>query len=600
MRIRERFPAFAEGLSLFLLLAGFGVIQALIGGTRMVFCLPAYLLVGAAGMLLVFSMRRTKPAPCRLCLAVTALFFAYIIARALLSPVPYIARSDLYSAITALVVYFSFSLILTSGTARIVFVCGLLVFALAHVIVGAVQFRDGLNFMPISWLRRYDYGNRASGFYICPNHLAGFLEVIAILGLSVVCWSRWRVWAKLLIAYAVACCYAGLLMTGSRGGFLSATVSLLVFVVLSLVVLRRTTRKLFWQVTLVSLSAALILGGLATLFVTHSQALSGRAQVLFETTNIRRELWSAALDQWQVSPIVGTGSGTYLYYGRFFRTLAMQRDPVFVHNDYLHLLAEYGLIGAIGMACLVVVHLRRGFRNFARLGPKRVAVSERLFSNGLALNIGAISAIAAYAVHEALDFNLHIPANVLLLAFVFGILANDGAVRDRDLLPVSGMDFLWRLGVPALALTLMLASARLLPGEYYSEKARVAVRDNQPGVALLNGGRGLQYDPRNPDLYRRLGSARMQLGDLVGEPQAAASFYNDAALAFENAHAIAPQDEVYLLQLAGALDAAKRFDEAEWRLEQALQLDPHSESLLLYYKGHLELWRGPAAAEPQP
>ena len=591
MQLRERLPGLFEGVSLLLLLAAFITIQVLIGGTRMVFSLPAYLVVGAAAILTLVSLRVPKPGPCRVCLVVTALAFAYILGRALLSPAPYITRSDVFSALAALAVYFAFAVVLTGGTARMWFLTGLLVFALGHIFVGAIQFRDGTNFMPISWLQRYDYGTRASGFYVCPNHLAGLLEVIGVIGLSVVCWSRWPGWAKLLLAYVVACCYIGVIITGSRGGYLSAGASLVVFAVLSLVVLRRTAPKLFWKVTALSALAAIVLGGAIAWSITNHDYLSGRAQAMFEKTNIRRDLWRAAIEQWKINPAIGTGSATYLYYGRYFRMPGMQRDPVYVHNDYLQLLAEYGIVGAAAMGLAIVFHVRRGLRSFSRLGPKRVAVSQRLFSNGLALNIGALAAVAAYAVHEALDFNLHIPANALLLAFVFGILANDGVVRDRQVLPVSWSGVPWRLGLAGLAVLLVVQSARLLPGEYFSEKARVAVRDNRAALAISHALRGLRYDPTNPDLYYHLGCARMLYADFADHPAAADSFYADAIDAFEKARALAPQDEIYALELATALDAARRFEEAEWRFQEAMALDPKSESLRRYYAGHLEQWR---------
>src|SRR5205809_665038 len=84
--------------------------------------------------------------------------------------------------------------------------------ALLTVLVGAIQFRDGNNFMPIEFLQRVDYGRRASGFYVCPNHLAGALEVLGIFGMSIVCWSRFPVWGKLLIGYASGICYVGVLL----------------------------------------------------------------------------------------------------------------------------------------------------------------------------------------------------------------------------------------------------------------------------------------------------------------------------------------------------------------------------------------------------
>ena len=599
----ERFSALTEGLSLLLLLAALIGIQVLIGGTRMVFSLPAYLLVGGAGVLGLFSLRREKPAASQVCLIVTALFFSYILGRALLSPVPYIARSDIYSVLGALVVYFLVSCVLTDPRQRVWLFVVLLFFSLAHVLVGAVQFRDGLNFMPISWLQRYDYEWRASGFFVCPNHLAGLLEVLGVIGLSIVCWSRWPVWGKLLVAYVVGICYVGLVLTASRGGYLSAGTSLFVFGVLSLATLRHAGGRLIWTVGGAGAVIAVLLAVGTVFYVGKSPFLKDRAGNTFETTNIRIDMWQAALKQWATAPVLGTGSATYLYGGRTFRTERMQMDPIYVHNDYLQLLAEYGVIGMLGMAVLIGVHLRHGATNFMRLGPKRVATSQRPLSNALALNIGALAAVASFMVHSVFDFNLHIPGNVLVMACVFGLVANGGVARDRESAAgVVGPTF-WRLLLVALALLLIVAAARLLPGEYYSERARMAVRDNQPGLALLFAQRGLGYDPRNPDLYHHLGSAHVRFADLADIPEAKASFEKEAIAAFEKARALAPREQVYGLELAAVLSSAGRNGDAARVYEALISDDPRSESLRRYQAAHArsrDEGRAPAPVDTPP
>ena len=595
----HRLAFFTEAVCFLLLLAAFVTIQVLIGGTRMVFSLPSYLAIGAAGVLAVLAFRREKPLPNGLCLAATVLFFTYALVRAWLSPVPYIARSDIYSVLAGLVVYLVTAYVLTGPKHRLAFVFCLLVLAIVHVFIGALQFRDASNFMPISWLRRYDYGARASGFYVCPNHLAGLLEVLGIFGASLVCWSRWPVWAKLLLAYAVGICYLGVILTGSRGGYLSTAASLIVFALLSLAVLRQTTGGLFWRVTGAAIVAAFLIGLTVVYAVGKSPALSSRAHNTFETSNMRVDLWQAALQQWKLNPVFGTGSATYLYYGRMFRTDRVQADPVYVHNDYLQLLAEYGLVGFLSMVLFAGVHIWRGSQSFRRLGPKRVAVSAQLPSNALALNIGALAAIAGYVVHSALDFNLHIPANLLLMAFVFGLLANEGIVRESAA-ATAGWHRLARFALPALGLLLAVQSGRILPGEYFAERARAALRDNQPVAATYFAHRGLSFDSSNPDLHFYLGLARIDNAESFEIPEAAASFYREATIALERARALAPQENIYALELATTLDAQERYEEAEWLFYEVLQRDPRSRSLRRSYEGHLQLWGGLLTPVPPP
>jgi tetratricopeptide (TPR) repeat protein len=314
---------------------------------------------------------------------------------------------------------------------------------------------------------------------------------------------------------------------------------------------------------------------------------------------MRLELWKAALEQWRLSPVFGTGSNTYMFYGRQLRSENMQLDPIWVHNDYLHLLADYGLLGLVGMLLFVGVHLWRGGHSFRRLGPKRVAVSPRLLSNALALNIGALAAVSSYVVHSIFDFNLHIPANLLLMAFVFGLLANDGVMRENAPAPVPRGQVWWRLALPILGAALLVQCGRLLPGEYFAERARGALRDGQYLRSIQFAKQGIEWDPKNPDLYYHLGRARLGMGDQMADPRARKSFYTEAINAFQEARSLVPQENLYLMELATSLGSVGRFEEAEWAFYDALQLDPKSASLRRYYEFHLKLWAGNLPPDPE-
>ena len=575
-------------------------IQVLIGGTRLAYSLPIYAALGAAGLLAVFSLRRLKPAPERLCLCAAAIFFAYILARAWFSPVPYLARTDIFSVLAGLIVYLSVAFIFTSAPWRMAMLLFLLAVALVQVGIGAVQFRSGDNFMLIPFLQRFDYGRRASGFYACPNHFAGLLEVIGVFCLSFACWSRWRVWAKLLIGYAGGICFAGLALTGSRGGYLSAAGSLLVVAVLTLLALRRAGAAVFWRTALGGGIFALLLVGALFFGFQKSDYLSGRAQNVIDTQNIRIDLWQAAIAQWKLQPIFGTGSGTYLYYGRHFRSERVQLDPVEVHNDYLHLLAEYGLLGAAGFLFFLGAHLWRGWEAFQKLGPRRVALSGLPLSNNLALNIGAFGAVGAYVIHSVFDFNLHIPANVCLLAFVFGIFANPG--RDREKESANGTPPLayGRLALPLLGCLLLAGSLRYLRAELYAERARVALRDERHLSAMRWAQQAVALDDQNPETLFYLGESRVRRAEALPNPLAGASFYEAALDPFQRALALAPNDETFLIALGRVYDALGRFAEAEWMFGRALAWDPRSQVTQKSYAAHLELWsRARAGRSPR-
>ena len=587
-----------EFLAAALVVAAFWSIQALIGGTRLLFALPAYGLLAVAGVICIGLLRRAKPRPDLVCFGTTALFFGYILVRAFSSPSPDLARLDAGMVLAGLTVYLFTSCVLTSGNGRIAILVCLLVAGMAHVAVGLIQFHFGNNFMPIPFLQRFDYGARASGFYVCPNHLAGLLEVVGIFGLSITCWSRWPVWSKMLIGYATLVCYAGIVLTGSRGGLISVVASLLVFALLSVLILRAAGTRSLGRIAGAGFLVVLLALLASSWTLQKSDFLADRARTVGVQRQFRIEVWRAAIAQWKLSPLIGTGSGTYLFYGRKFRGQAVQADPVYAHNDYLQLLAEYGTVGLGAFLLFFLAHCRRGWIDARQLGPKRVAQRRGLTSNAMALNAGALAAVAAIALHSVVDFNLHIPANVLVLAFVFGTLANSGTQRENDASGAFPGLTVGRCFLFGIAAILGLAVWRFAPGEYYAERARMAVRDGRPLAAIGFARKGLAFERQNPLLFAYLGRGQSLAAASWSDPNAKASFYQAALQSFESARRLAPLDKTYLLALAFTCDALGRFDEAEWRFEEAIALDPKATATREYYAAHLKLWR--SGGKPLP
>jgi len=418
--------------------------------------------------------------------------------------------------------------------------------------------------------------------------LAGLLEVLGIFGLSLTWWSRWPSWARVFVGYLAGICYVGLILAGSRGGYLSAAVSLILFVGFSLVVLRSGGTTLlvrFGGSGLILLTAAAVAAGL---FIHQSPHLRERVNNLVSDDG-RLDLWRAAIEQWKLQPLLGTGSDTYRFYGRQFRAERNQTDSPYVHNDYLQLLCEYGLIGVGGFLLFFGSHLRQAWRSFVRLGPERLAAGGWPLSDRLALNIGASCAIGAYIVHSAVDFNLHIPANVLLLAFAFGVVAEPGISQTSEI-PQVPPSRLPQLATGMLGAILLLQCGRLLPGEYYAERARTALRDEDPSSAILFAHKALAWEQRNPYIFFYLGRASGALARRTDSAEERAAYYGGALAAFDSARRLSPLDGTYALDMAHTYDKMGRFVEAEWMYDVARSRDPRSITIAQLYQTHLESW----------
>jgi O-antigen ligase len=346
------------------------LIELLIGGTRLVFALPAYAILVVAAILSLPVLGR-KPARANIpCLVVSAIFFGYILYRAANSPWDYLWWTDFYQVIACLMVYLLTTTVLTDTKSRIWLVLTLLGLAVVELGFGLRQFAHADNWMPFGFLRA-DAGFRASGSLISSIHFGGFMEAIGVFALALAFWGQWRGWVRFVFGYIGVLCYAGVAISGSRGAYLSSLFSLLVFALLNFWIVRRVRPEKFGRVVLIT-----IVGGVAAVVVVgllmmQSPALKKRVTTMLEQDlkildyaaatqagvkekppiDIRIYNWQAALDQIKVSPTWGTGAGTHLYYGRLFRRPQLQPDPIHAHSDYLELAAEYGLVGVGGWPC---------------------------------------------------------------------------------------------------------------------------------------------------------------------------------------------------------------------------------------------------------
>lgn len=575
----------------------FIVAEALIGGTRLLFSLPSLGLLAAAALLNLLSWRAPGRAAHAGCLIVTGVFAGWIVTRAAFSPVGYLARTDLCLLLGALLVYLLTATALTRSRPRLALVFVLLGIALAQTGLGAWQHFRGERFALFGVLEPEDFGTRASGFYICPNHLAGFLEVTALFGFALACWSRRAIWLRTLAAFGGVASLFGLALTGSRGGYLSATAGLAVFAGLSLLVIAKAGDRRAWGGALAGLALiGLVLGGFG-LVLRHQQALQVRVAKLIPRDDVRTHLWDAAWQQAKLQPLTGTGAGSYEYFARQFRSVFLQADPVHAHNDWLQLLAEYGVIGLLAALVFLGAHAWRGLRDVReRLAGGFAGALPQ--SDRLALTLAALSAVATYAVHSFIDFNLHIPANAMLLAFAFGLLANPGGTPAPSA-PADGRAGLFaRLALPAAALWIAAVALPTLPAEFRAEQARAALREERFADAIAAARAGLKVDPKNPFLWRHLGQAHAALGEAAAGPAARAAFA-DAALAFENGLILYPRDQWLLVGLGESLDQLGRFAEAEPVFRRAVEWNPASFTVRYHYATHLRLSGRLAEAEAE-
>lgn len=266
-----------------------------------------------------------------------------------------------------------------------------------------------------------------SGTYVNRNHFAGLLEMAlpfaAVYPLAAMRRGRSRRGSSARSAFragvaltAAALILIGVLLSLSRMGFIASLFSL---VVMSLLAFGGMVPSQWWsswwkKATALGLLAAVTV--VVFLFLPPGRLVHRFAELSSSdeiTADGRLSLWSESLNLIRDYPLVGCGLGGYRAAFLKYKESAPMKSDDYAHNDYIQLMAELGLIGFLLAAILVLSLFARAIR-ISRRHPR----SDFRF-----LGLACAGSMAAILLHSLVDFNLYIPANGLLLVWVFGVSA---------------------------------------------------------------------------------------------------------------------------------------------------------------------------------
>jgi len=256
------------------------------------------------------------------------------------------------------------------------------------------------------WMRRMTQGGIPFGPFVNRNHFAGFMELVVPLGLALLIFRGIRKEQFPLTALFSVVQVGALVLSASRGGIIGFVFGAGLLLALSRA--RRAGQVRRGAMVIVLLAAVAMMGWLGMGQVAERFSKGGSGDVsLTRRAAITRGTWHIFMDH----PWTGTGAGTfaivYPRYEEFYDGNVIEH----AHNDYVELLGDMGLPGALLGACFLFLFFRGAFLEFqAHQSP---------FS--LAMHAGALAACASLLLHSFVDFNLHIPSNAtffLVMAYL--------------------------------------------------------------------------------------------------------------------------------------------------------------------------------------
>ena len=309
---------------------------------------------------------------------------------------------------------------------------------------------------------------RSSGPFGIPNSLAAFMNLLLPAMVAMVFCRGAGARQRVVCGYLAVVFACGLVLTMSRGGWLSLGVALAAWPLLAL---RGAARRWRWSIGVVLVLA----GALGALYLNAPRARERIDQLLRNKGEVTRAvMWRAGWKLAQERPLLGTGAGSYDVLFERYRPPGFRDDPQWAHNDWLNTLSDYGAVGfllSFGMAGLLVSAMgRRPFQEAA-------AAQGRAGGGGMepALRSGLAVGLLAFALQMLVDFNLKIPALAQAAAIAAALVAAPSGARPPGRWE-RGVRVPWMTGAVMAALLAVAIPWWVVP-VYRAEALRCAARE---------------------------------------------------------------------------------------------------------------------------
>lgn len=339
---------------------------------------------------------------------------------------PYSTRLVLVE-IAALLIYFAATFVFIDTPKRLrLLVRTLTIFGFFLAIFGLTQSFTSPN--RVYWIRESSQ-SQPFGPFINRHHFAGYMELALAVPLGLIFSGSVEKEKRLIYLFAAGLMGVALIMTNSRGGIISLVAEILFLVAVS--GLRRRHKKRESEEKRFRIKSAALKAGLALALVIAlfgSVVLLGGEDVLSrlvgsvnteDPTTGRAHFWAVTTEIIKAHPWLGTGLGAFavVYTGYDSRNGLYRLEQA--HNDYLQVLSDGGIVGAVIGLFFVVNLFRMGF-------ARRESGDD--FRRGVAT--GAMAGCFAVLVHSFFDFTLHTPANALLFLILAALATMNGRVEE--------------------------------------------------------------------------------------------------------------------------------------------------------------------------
>jgi O-antigen ligase len=302
-------------------------------------------------------------------------------------------------------------------------------------VFGLVQHFSGSS--SIYWMR--PAGTSAFGPFYNRDHFAGYMELLIAVPIALIVTGYLR--GEKRLVFGIAAIFMGMaaIFTLSRGGMISILAEMIFIAAMSF---RRNYTGSYMKTggrgpgkagiaTGVAAVAAILAAIAAGVIWMGAEPVINRLATgdpnssdLSKTQtfySVRGEIWENTWTMIRDNPLTGVGLGAYeTAYPIYTRETGTHGITAEAHNDYLQILADAGIVGAM-IALWFIVTLFRSIARGVRSHDPLVA----------AIALGGGAGLFGLLVHSVFDFNLHLPSHAIVFLLFSMVISHVGATAHE-------------------------------------------------------------------------------------------------------------------------------------------------------------------------
>jgi O-antigen ligase len=327
---------------------------------------------------------------------------------------------------STLLIYFAATLVFVDTPHRLqLLVRTITVFGFLLAILGLSQ--SFTSPTKVYWFRELNQST-AFGPFINRHHFAGYMELTIALPLGLLFAGAVDKEKRIIYLFVAGLMGVALVMTASRGGIISLVAEIFFLMIVTAIWRkpserrRKKTHRFRYLLGRLGMTGALLVALFLGVVLLGGEFSINRFIDSVNTsdpTTGRAHFWSVTLDIIKAHPYLGTGLGAFgVIYTKYDTRNGLYRLEQ-AHNDYLQVLSDAGIIGALLAFSFVALLFWKAISR---------AHSRDDFRRGVAL--AALSGCFAVLVHSFFDFTLHTTSNALLFLVLAALATLNGRVDD--------------------------------------------------------------------------------------------------------------------------------------------------------------------------